>query len=243
MVESAALHYASEAYLEVSGVIIPDDPNVITPGVRHAILLNRYETEEAEQIPQIVRPADIVLEIGAGIGFISTLLSRQRRVSRIIAVEANPLLMDYMTRLHHVNRVRKVRRVNAVLTNEPVKNKTMYLREDFWMGSLMEGPNPFVDTVQVPTLNLNAFLRTEGVNLIVCDVEGAETALFEDADLTTVDRVFVELHDHVTGLRSVGTLFTRMAEHGFIYDPRHSAGSVVLFRRVGEEDIVRPYAG
>ena len=81
------------------------------------------------------------------------------------------------------------------------------------------------------------------MNLIICDVEGAETTLFEDADLTTVDRIFVELHDHVTGLRSVGGLFERMAAHGFVYDPRHSVGSVVLFRKVGEQDIVRPYAG
>lgn len=243
MVESSALQYAPEAYLEVSGVVIPDDPSIITSGIRRAILLNYYEREESEQIPQIVRPADVVLEIGAGIGFISTLLSRQRRVSQVFAFEANPLLMDYMAGLHCVNRVRKVRRVNAVLTNEPVNKKTMYLREDFWMGSLFEGPNPYIGTVEVPTLNLNHFLRAEGVNLIICDIEGAEATLFEDADLTAVDRVFVELHDHVTGLRSVGALFARMVAHGFVYDPRHSAGSVVLFRRVGEDDIVRPYSG
>ena len=34
-----------------------------------------------------------------------------------------------------------------------------------------------------------------------------------------------------------------MADHGFVYDPRHSLGSVVLFQRLGEQDIVRPYAG
>jgi hypothetical protein len=34
-----------------------------------------------------------------------------------------------------------------------------------------------------------------------------------------------------------------MAGQGFVYDPRHSAGSVVLFQRLGAEDIVRPYGG
>ena len=75
----------------------------------------------SEQIPAIVRPGDRVLEIGAGIGFISTLLAREKRVARVIAVEANPDLLAYMTRLHGVNHVRKVRRLNAVLTNEPVE--------------------------------------------------------------------------------------------------------------------------
>jgi FkbM family methyltransferase len=243
MVESAAHDYASEAYFEVAGVVIPDDPDIITPAIRHAMLRNEYEMAEAQQIPQIVRPGDQVLEIGAGIGYISTLLSRERRVMSVLAVEANPTLMEYMVRLHRRNRVRKVRRMNAVLTNEPVASKTMYLREDFWMGSLLAGPNPYFAKVEVPTVNLNALLRSEGVNLIVCDVEGAETMLFEDADLTGVDRVLLELHDHVTGLRSVGSLFAQMAAHGLIYDPRHSSGSVVLFRRVGAEDLFRPYAG
>ena len=93
-----------------------------------------------------------MLEIGAGIGFISTLLSRERRVSSVLAVEANPHLIDYMARLHARNRVRKVRRLNAVLTNEPVESMTFYLRRDFWMGSLMPGPNPYVGTVEVPTM-------------------------------------------------------------------------------------------
>ena len=58
---------------------------------------------------------------------------------------------------------------------------------------------------------------------------------------TMRDRIFVELHDHVTGLSGVGRIFSTLAQMGFVYDPRHSTGSVVLFQKVGSEDIVRPY--
>ncbi len=243
MIDLKALDYSSEAVLQVAGVLIPDDPAVITPSIHRAILEGRFEAEESSQIPHIVRPGDRVLEIGAGIGFISTLLARQKRVTRVIAVEANPHLMHFMTRLHARNRVRKVRRLNAVLTNEAVETATFYLRPDFWMGSLSEGPNPYVGTVEVPTMNLDRLLRDEGIDLIVCDVEGAETMLFQDADLSGVDRIFLEMHDHVTGLSGVRRLFATMAGHGFVYDPRHSLGSVVLFQRLGSSDILRPYAG
>jgi FkbM family methyltransferase len=164
-------------------------------------------------------------------------------VASVLAVEANPRLMDYMTRLHRANRVRKVRRLNTVLTNQPVASMTFYLRQDFWMGSLMAGPNPYLDTLEVPTTNLNGLLRAEGINLIVCDVEGAESMLFQGADLAEVDRIFLELHDHVTGLSGVARLFTTLSEQGFVYDPRHSTGSVVLFQKVGPADLLRPYAG
>lgn len=229
--------------LVVSGVVIPEDPRVLTPTIREAMLTGGFEAEEAVQIPLIVSPGDRVLEIGAGIGFISTLLSREPLVGQVVAVEANPYLLDYMERLHVRNGVRNVRRVNAILTNGPESAATFYLREDFWMGSLSAEPNPWVDTVMVPTLSLDGVLRSERINLIVCDVEGAEADLFDGADLSGVDRVFVETHDHVTGLSGVRRLFSTMAAQGFVYDPRHSVGSVVLFRRLGESDIVRPYVG
>ncbi len=243
MIESTAIDYTPGVSLEAAGVVIPSDPAVITPAIRDAILKGRFEAEESSQVPQIVRPGDRVLEIGAGIGFISTLISRQRRVSRVIAVEANPHLIDYMARLHALNRVRKVRRVNAVLTNEPKASATFYLRRDFWMGSLSAEPNEYVGTVEVPTMNLDGLLRDEAIDLIVCDVEGAEAVLFHGADLSGVDRIFLELHDHVTGLSGVRGLFATLAGHGFVYDPRHSLGSVVLFQKLGATDIVRPYAG
>ena len=243
MIDSFALEFPPDEFLHAAGVVIPPDPAVITPAIREAILDGRFEAEESIQIPHIVRPGDRVLEIGAGIGFISTLVSRQRRVARVIAVEANPFLLDYMSRLHALNRVRKVRRVNAVLTNEDKASATFYLRRDFWMGSLSADPNPYVGTVEVPTMNLDALLRDEAIDLVVCDVEGAEAVLFQGADLSGVDRIFLEMHDHVTGLSGVRGLFATLAGHGFVYDPRHSLGSVVLFQKLGATDIVRPYAG
>ena len=228
---------------ETKGVLIPYAPSVITPVIEEAIEEGTFEAEEASELPYIVEPGDRVLEIGAGIGFISTLLDRNSSVDKVLAVEANPHLMGFMANVHQLNRVTKVERMNAVLTNEPIESKTFYLREDFWMGSLAEGPNPYRDTVEVPTKNLDEVIRSEGISLIVCDIEGAETEIFQMADLSTVTRVYVELHDHVTGLKGVQKLFTTMKKSGFTYDPRHSSKSIVLFRKVEDDEVLRPYSG
>jgi len=129
----------------------------------------------------------------------------------------------------------------VVLTNTNAASMTFYLREDFWMGSLAKAPNPYVDTVEVPTANLNALLRDEEIKMIVCDVEGAESFLFDDADLSGVTRVYLELHDHIIGLRGIRNLFRAMEIKGFAYDPRHSSNAIVLFRRVEENEVLRPY--
>jgi FkbM family methyltransferase len=233
----------AEVMLRSLGVAIPADPGVITPAIESAILVDRYEAKEAAEIPAIVRPGDRVLEIGAGIGFISTLLARQPQVEKVVAVEANPNLLDYMGRLHAANGITKAERRNVVLSNSDAAEMTFYLRRDFWMGSLAEGPNPYYATVQVPTASLDQTIRDERITLIVCDIEGAETEIFDGADLGGVDRVYLELHDHVTGLTGVRHVFETMAGHGFAFDPRHSSGPIVLFRRADPGDALRPYAG
>lgn len=229
--------------LVLDGVLIPYAPHIITSAIRHAMVAGRFEAEEAAELPRILEPQDVVLELGAGIGFISTLLDRDTRVDKVIAVEANPNLMTYMEELHARNGVTKVHRKNAVLTNGAQGTRKFYLRRDFWMGSLAPEPNEYEAEIDVPTEELNAIIRDHGVTLIVCDVEGAEAHLFGDADLAGVDRIYLELHDHVTGLSGVKTLFDALSRQGFTLDPRHSIKSVVLFRRVDPNEKLRPYEG
>ena len=133
--------------------------------------------------------------------------------------------------------------VNAVLEAGGRGLRGFYVRRDFWMSSLAEGPNPYDGIVEVPVRDLNALLREEAISLIVCDVEGAEAVLFERADLSGVERVYLETHDHITGLKGVRDMFGHLGAKGFAYDPRHSFGGVILMRRVEENERLRPYAG
>ena len=157
-----------ENCLEAEGVLIPFDPTIITPAIKHAIESGNFEAEEAAQLPHIVEPDDIVLDIGAGIGFISTLISR--RAKRVISVEANPDLLPFMAELHRLNGVNNATRLNVVLGERDAGTATFYQRSDFWMESLAEGPNPYKSEVKVPCSGLNTLLRKERVSLIVCDL-------------------------------------------------------------------------
>ena len=228
------------AMLESQGVLIPYDPLVITPPIAHAIKSGYFEAEEASQIPHILGRDDVVLDIGAGIGFISTLISKV--AVRVVSVEANPNLLPFMAELHRVNGVANAKRLNVVLGEAERGSSTFYQRADFWMGSLAAEPNPYITTVEVPNMGLNTLLEREQITCIVCDIEGAESFLFRGADLSGVSLVYLELHDHIVGLKGVAQVFGDMAAQGFAYDPRHSSGAIVLFRKVELNEVIRPYA-
>lgn len=243
MVEAALSLPQKNRVLETFGVRIPYESDVITPAIELAIIAGRFEAEEAINIPDIIEPDDVVLEIGAGIGFISTLLDRECSVKRVVAVEANPALMPYMAWLHELNGVTKVDRVNAVLSTDGSRSRRFYRRRDFWMGSLSEGPNPYTEVIDVPVRDMNQILRDNAVTAIVCDVEGAESSLFVGADLSNVTRIYLELHDHITGLSGISQTFAELGSKGFAYDPRVSSRSIVLFRKVVPNETLRPYCG
>lgn len=63
-----------------------------------AIRTRQYEVPEAKRIGKILRPADVVLEIGAGIGFVTALILKNPAVERVISFEANPLLVPMIQR-------------------------------------------------------------------------------------------------------------------------------------------------
>lgn len=218
------------------GVTLDLDPEVISPFMITQLRTGRYETVEARNLPKLIEQDDIVLEIGAGIGLISSLIAADPRVQRCVSYEANPALMDILKR--HVTRhlggklIKKWEGRNAVLAVGAEQTEVdFYVHPNFWASSLLKIPAPLrVDRVAVQEFNaLRAALRP---TLIVCDIEGGELELLCAADLTGVTRVYVEVHQRRIGGGGMRDLFNAMHRHGFHYDEFLSNGSVILFRRI-----------
>ena len=96
--------------------------------IRAAMLSGRFEAEGSSQIPLIVRPGIGCSRSGRGSVHLDAAFApapgRQRARGRGQSAPA-----AYMERLHARNQARKVRRPNAVLTNEAVPSKTLHLRQ------------------------------------------------------------------------------------------------------------------
>ena len=128
----------------------------------------------------------------------------QRRVSRVSRSRRTRTCSTTWRGCTCCNRVRKVRRLNAVLTNEPAPSATFYLRRDFWMGSLAPAPNPYVGTVEVPTHEpRRGCSATRGSTSSSATWRGRRPCSSRAPTSRGVDRIFLEMHDHVTGLSGV----------------------------------------
>jgi len=213
----------------IRGISLEFPNSLLGSDIRQALDGGHYEMLEFDLIGQIVCPNDVVLEIGAAVGFVSAGIARRIADGRLVAVEANPELIAVAERTFELNNV-KVDLRNAMVVgrtgSQPASKFT--ITPSFWTSSnLAENGR----TISVREVTLRSLVEEVQPTVLVTDIEGSEQSLFDDVDLSGVRCAMVEVHKNVIGIQGVRTVFDRLAEHGLFYDPDISAYHVVTFSR------------
>lgn len=217
---------------ELNGVRLSLDPAVMSPKMIEVIRQGYYEQGEAQEIPRIVQPGERIVELGAGIGFIAITAMRTGNVEHLVSFEANPRLIPLIEANAALNDASFEVRNAVVDPREDGGTRPFYIREDFWASSLVAGPWPYAEQVEVPRVAFARVLDEYRPSMLIVDIEGGEEFLFRDVPLTGVRKVYMELHQGIIGRVGMKNVFDFMSARDFHYDQWHSHGSVVLFSHV-----------
>lgn len=212
------------------GVAFPKDPVIIRGKIRGSLRKDSYETREADAVLRVVQDGDRVLELGGGIGFMSTFIARNREVERIEVYEANPRLVPYIRSVHASNGVTNATVHNALLGAEE-GTADFHVRNNILASSLDPGAAPVQETVQVPVHAADRVVAAMQPTVLVCDIEGAEAALIPQMDLGSLRAAVVELHPQWIGPDGVNAVFRAFMAAGLAYFARASSNKVVAFRK------------
>ncbi len=221
--------------VNIQGVRVPIDPRLMSEMMQKVIRSGRYEGSEAARIPMLVEAGERVLEIGGGIGFLSTLIAKENKAETIVVFEANPGLIELIETTHRLNGVQAIVRNEIIMGRKTGDTLPFYLHQHFWASSMMwVKKRHCIGVVQIPQVAFAEVLRDYAPTLLVVDIEGGEFSLFDNVDLTTVRKALIEVHEKVIGGAGVKSVFDFFSAQGFYYDPLGSEGRVVLFRRLEE---------
>lgn len=223
--------------LKVHGINVPITSDEVSPVIWQALTNGSYEAKEARSIFKAVKPGDRVLELGSGIGIITSIIAKITNVS-VWAFEANPSTAALARRVIDANGLDNVVLSQGILTAGESCSFRFYVRQDLWMSSMDENQGPYEHTIELSSANIDEFIVRHGINVLVMDIEGAERHLLQNADLTGIERIFLELHDHLYGLAGIRDITHALAAKGYAYDPRGSQGPCVLFAK---DDGIREY--
>jgi len=145
---------------------------------------NRYDPDAQFALRQLVRPGDVVLDVGANIGELTTVMSRLvGPAGRVYAFEANPACLPRLRRVLRLSRVRNAVVVHAAVGEQDERPIRLYSDDrpntSFKMSS--RSPDWLEETrpgrvFEVRSLTLDRFCERRGLRLALAkiDVEGFE---------------------------------------------------------------------
>jgi FkbM family methyltransferase len=196
--------------------------------VERSLAKGGYEREELRLISEVLSPSDVVLEIGAGLGLVSAYCARRLGSTRVFAYEADPDLEPCIRETYALNGVDPTLDMCAIGSRSG--RVTLYRNKHLISSSVARrrvGAKP----VEVPGKALNYVVDKVRPSVLVVDAEGAERELFDGAELPSVTKIVLELHERVIGPDGTDQVRRKLAAIGFKEDRRLSSNEHLVLRR------------
>ena len=210
------------------GVRLDLRDDVITPYMRDHFVNGTYELTECTFLNDVLRSGDVMLEVGGGVGFVSTYAKLRQPSASIVSYEANPALMPVVDRAKHLNGVEFEMR-NAMLGAE-VGTHNFFVNRAFWASSATHDYGG-ATTITVPVESVSEVMAERDFTIVVMDIEGGEIELVPLMDFSNVDRFVVETHPNITGTRAVRRMLRRLRKEFGLISQCEEGGVHLLVRQ------------
>lgn len=215
----------------LDGVVLQPG-RVVSRPIRDKMRAGRYEWQELSALKSALSPDDRVVEIGAGIGFLSTWCALRIGSQRVAAYEANPTLVDTVRKTFGVNGVAP-HFESCLVGVDDNPAVPFYVGKHFWSGSVVASGEP-ITPVFVRQRGISSIVRERNPSLVILDVEGGEVDLLPallDASDSSLRKIVMEVHSGVVGDDAIAVLGGQLRAEGFRVT--ELAGTWLAVRDVG----------
>ena len=200
--------------------------------MRDALFARGYENDELRIVRSQLRSADTVMELGTGIGLISSFCARRIAPNRVFTFEANPVLEPHIRKTYRLNGVNP--NLEMCLIARDAGRREFYVHGDFWASSTVRFSSN-ARKIIVPAKSFNDEVRRIQPTFLIIDVEGGEYELFRDAELGPVHKVLIELHEWALGRKKTEFVKAKLFEARFRLQTHLSIRDRLFWRRQGPQ--------
>lgn len=203
----------------------------ISPNILQTIYGGYYEQSEMQLLQQHLSKNDTVMEVGAGIGFLSSYCAKQIGSDRVFAYEANTGLEKHIRENYKINSVNPSLEMCLVGVEEG--EQEFYISKDFWSSSTSSthGKN-----AKRTVISMKSFYKeVERINpsFVIIDIEGGEYDLFKESrSLHNIRKIIIEVHRSKLGDEKSELVIANLEQAGFRVEQKiPSSGDEILFLR------------
>jgi FkbM family methyltransferase len=214
----------------LNGVNLALPKGLATPAIREKLGDGTYEEDEARGADRCVRPGFRVLELGAGIGYVTTICAQRAGPENVLSVEANPALLPVIEANLRRNGVPGVTLMHGAATGPVPEGATGHFAlQAGYTGSSLAGMG---QGVEVPLISIHDLIRAHRPHVVLMDVEGAEAEMFNRPWKCPLRFCVMELHPRKYPASTIKKIVDFMSAMDMTYDPVTSRGKVIGFRKV-----------
>lgn len=211
------------------GIKVPVDSTPELLAVRRPIYRGVHERAELDSLANMVRPDDIVLEVGAGCGIVTTFLATHLSDSRNMHVfEANGRMLNSIRAVAKANGVEPSITIAALAEQD---GEIEFFVDDNFLSSSSVDRGGTARKVTVPAVSAQGLVDRIKPTLLVFDIEGAET-LFAAVTLpSSVRAICCEVHPHIIGSAAVSDVVNSFLNQGFALEVDWCHERTLAFQR------------
>ena len=187
-----------------------------------------YEMQEVSIIQMNLDCSDRVLELGTGIGFITTLIAKTCGSDSVFSYEANPEMIPLINEVFDLNGVRPVLR-NVAVAKE-AGEFMLHITEEFWSSSFCVRKNT-KSRIKCNAVCFDQILKEIAPTFLVVDIEGGEYGLVGTQIHHSVSKFMIELHEHVIGRDKIEAVRDWILKEGFYIIDDYGNNSIVYLER------------
>jgi FkbM family methyltransferase len=187
--------------------------------IKEAMWLGKYEFTEAQILRQRLRPTDVVIELGGGIGYTSTLCSKIVGSESVYVFEANPALGPLLEHTWSLNSVRP--KLSLVALGPAKGEMSFHVHPAFWASSAVDAAKARAEkTLTVPVEPFAEVCNTlpKRPNFLLIDIEGGEYEFFRSVTLDHIQKILCEIHPWILSEERIVELGDVLHDRGFRLD-------------------------
>ena len=185
-----------------------------------------YEAPERDLIEGKLRNDDVVMELGTGIGYLSTYCAQIVGSHRVFTYEANPKMERLIRDTYRLNEVCPSLRICSV--GRDSGTIAFHIHRDFWESSTLPLKQP-EEITTVSSVSLGDELARIEPTVLIVDIEGGEYEIFRNFPPNSCRLIMLETHPGLLGKDRTAQVLAWIHEIGFKIDA--IAGDSYLFLR------------
>lgn len=197
--------------VEIEGVKIAVSRQ-LSVGMQNFLVYGEYEKSELMIVKEQLTVDDRVMELGTGVGLLSTYCAKIVGSDQVFTYEANPMLEDIIRNTYRLNHVSPT--LSICLLGDTDAERTFYVDKDFWASSTVRRSTA-AKSIQVKTKSFAEEVRRINPSFLLLDIEGGEYDLLINADFHNIKKIMIEFHGDLIGEEKIQAVRERFIQNGF----------------------------